>query len=917
MHHEGEEAEGLLSAWTSLWHPALLATTGSAPTWHRGDSPPGDPSQMLIVVPGVSENELPTGFAQRARDEGACVIQGNLPRDEILRQALEPIAALAAGIDAELVADFLALGYGYLQIELLTRQMRYSTNLDELHFYNQAVAGAKAAAAGEVDAAREQLTACFDLLAQERDHYYAVDAYVLDLTLIATTTLGPALAAELGAEVPSNLLLTGSLVEQMAAEFPESFAAVQRGLEEGYVGLIGGDQSEERAPMHSCETVLRKLQLGLSTFHQQLGHQPRVYGRRRYGLTVLHPQLLNRLGYLGALHAVLSDGRYPEGSQLKVRWEGPDHQAIDAISRVPLDAAQAATFLSLASKLGETMDMDHVATICLAHWPGRVCTWYHDLRRVARHGALLGKFVTVDEYFRDTDYPGQTEHFKADQYRSPYLRQSIANGESNPLSTSVRYWRQRSRVTALEALQAMLAAIGQRTLAGAAALVREVDAAADAASQDEVIDSRIDQALAESAQQFAEQVPRADAGGAVGFMVLNPSINVRRAVLDLPQLKALPTPAKPVYAAAADGEHKYVVVDVPPMGFVWVEPSQTTRPSRRTPPVLADEHRLFNEYFELNVNPTTGALQSLYEYEKRGNRLSQQLAVRGARDQQAGSQSGGPYSVMAADKVRVTAASTVMGEITASGRLLDRRGKTLATFEQVYRAWRGRRVLELEIQLDPLVELNDEPWRSYICSRWAWASESAILWRAVNQLRERAEAKQFEAPNYIEIDDAGRRTTLLTGGLPYHRRANLRMLDSLLIVKGEKARSFKLGIGIDVAYPLQESLAQLAPVPVVELNAPPPRGANSGWLFHVDSRNVTATAWEPVVEAEALVGVSVRLLETAGRPARATLQTCHPIIAAERCDFQGQGLGACQVEDGVMSIELGANEWIQAVLRWA
>jgi hypothetical protein len=37
-------------------------------------------------------------------------------------------------LDPELAADFLALGYCYLQIELLTRQMRYSSNLDEAYF---------------------------------------------------------------------------------------------------------------------------------------------------------------------------------------------------------------------------------------------------------------------------------------------------------------------------------------------------------------------------------------------------------------------------------------------------------------------------------------------------------------------------------------------------------------------------------------------------------------------------------------------------------------------------------------------------------------------------------------------------------------------------------------------------------------
>ena len=96
MHHEGEDADGLLAAWTALWHPALLATTGSAPTWHRGDNPPQDLSNMLILAPGVSQNEIPTGFPERAAEEGARVILGNLSREEILRQALEPLADLAA-----------------------------------------------------------------------------------------------------------------------------------------------------------------------------------------------------------------------------------------------------------------------------------------------------------------------------------------------------------------------------------------------------------------------------------------------------------------------------------------------------------------------------------------------------------------------------------------------------------------------------------------------------------------------------------------------------------------------------------------------------------------------------------------------------------------------------------------------------
>ncbi len=791
LHHEEEEADGLLSAWTALWHPALLATTGSAPTWQRGDNPPTQLSNMLILAPGVSQKELPTGFPQRATQEGAFLIEGNLPRDEILRQALQPLADLAQRIDADLVADFLALGYCYLQVELLTRQMRYSTHLDELHFFKLVVAGAQAAAAGDVPAARDQLTACFDLLAQERDHYYAVDAYLLDLTLLAPSTLGPTLLQQLAPGVPVNLILNGELITAMRRDAPDSLAAIKRGLQEGSVGLVGGELAEQCSPLHSCETVLNRLRKGLELFQQQLGQRPKVYGRRRYGVSVLYPQLLGRLGYVGALHTALGEGQYPEGSQLKIRWEGPDHCAIDAISRPPLDAARSATFLSLASKLGETMDVDHVATICVAHWPGRVCTWYHDLRRIARYGNMLGKFVTVDDYFRDTDYPGQTEQFKADQYRSPYLQQAVTRQAMDPISTSVRYWRRRCLLAAQQAQDMLLTAVTKRHIDTTSALIDEVDACADGAALDD-LDQRIEESQRQATQQFAEFVPRGTGPTETGYLVVNPASHVRRAALDLPELPSLPAVSSPIYAVDKQATHKHVVVDVPPMGFAWITGATPPQPVPRASRPLAEEGRLLNEFLEVHVNPTTGAMQGLFEYEKRGNRLSMQLALR-TPSRGANTKRPAIYSVMAADRVAVTAASTVLGEITVEGRLLNRSGEKQATYRQQFRVCRGSRVLQLSIELDPLMQLRGDPWNSYYCCRFAWANESAILWRSVNQLRERAEAKRLEAPNYIDIDDDGRHTTLLTGGLPFHRRTDARMLDSLLIVAGERARTFEHG----------------------------------------------------------------------------------------------------------------------------
>src|SRR5580704_13932311 len=74
FHHEGSDADGLLAACSGLWHPALLAETGKAPTWQRVDSPPTDVAGWLIVVPEVAAGQLPVGYLTQAREAGGTVV---------------------------------------------------------------------------------------------------------------------------------------------------------------------------------------------------------------------------------------------------------------------------------------------------------------------------------------------------------------------------------------------------------------------------------------------------------------------------------------------------------------------------------------------------------------------------------------------------------------------------------------------------------------------------------------------------------------------------------------------------------------------------------------------------------------------------------------------------------------------------
>jgi len=957
-HHEGDDAAGLLAAWTALWHPALIANAGKMPSWHRADAPPENVTNRLIVVPDISQPQLPTGFLQRAELEAACLIHTELDRERIIEIALARLETAISSTVESWAADFLALGYCFLQVELLTRKLRYSSNLDEIHFQNQVVAAAVAVMEGQADEARSRVAASFDILAMERDHFYPGEAYLLDVTMLAPTMLGERLQDQLGKLAACNLLLSGEMLERIVRDEPETLELLRSALREERAGLIGGEYGERRSTLLSCETLLTQLRLGLAQYQEILGRCPNVYGRQRFGLTPLLPQILTKLGFDAALHASFEEGVVPEGSQGKVRWEGCDGTPLTAIARLPLDAAKPQTFLNLGVKLGESMDMDHIATVCLGHWPGTPSPWYEDLRRISGYCSALGKFVTMEQYFRTTDYPVHQDRFGYDQYRSPYLKQAVAGKQPDPISTVVRYWHRRAAAEAAQSLETLAAlAMGKEVsipedktdamLREPLDLLTNTDLGDERAEAAE-LDDAVVVALQWSLQRFAEALPRAEATAERGYLIANPHSFVRRVGLEVPALDGLPAESRPVYSASAAGAQRrppngrtevdtpeihaldgpaaagammQLVVDVPPMGFAWVTPGPPSDNAKKTSANLADDCVLQNEFFEARIDPATGGLRAIHEYNARRNRLSQRLAFRfgepqGTRRGNEHAEVERPYAAMVAEGIETTIATGTLGEIVARGKLLDPKGRRLAEYRQTYRLWRGSRVLLLDVELQPEQSCTDDPWNCYYGIRFAWANEAAELYRSANMTRQAVKGKRFEAPLYVEIDDAGSRTAILTGGLPFHRRYGLRMLDTLAVVSGERCRRFRLGIGVEVKSSLHEALHLITPPPALAQRAPPPRPTSSGWLFHVDARNVAATHWEPIIEAGRAVGVRARLLETQGRQAKVGWQCFRPVKTARKINFQGGTLSECQVDGGTIQLQLTAHEWAEVEARW-
>jgi alpha-mannosidase len=713
--------------------------------------------------------------------------------------------------------------------------------------------------------------------------------------------------------------------------------------------------------------MVRQFQLAQVAFQELLDCQPEIFVRRRFGLTTSTPGLLKQAGFTGAIHATLDDGQFPQSPNTVMRWTGNDEASLLALGIPPLDASDAGALLRLGLGIGEQIDSSHTATVVFAHWPGRVCDSFNDLLRIAKWAPLLGEFTRLNEYFDSAYDPGFPEDFTADQYRDPFLQQAVAAQAKNPISRFVDYWRCHYQLAGCTAMLAQCVSAGDvaRVPPGggqpaAASKLREdlwsrvselskrLDAVVDAANA-EVWDA-INDEISRLENSVANQIATA-VGTGYFFNPTNHKQRIRHSTPSNGDLQIKDT-GPIVFADTGAGQTDWVI-EVPGMGFASIEaqagnPKQPD-PFRRDPPVLQD-HVLRNEFFELHIDEQTGGIRSLQVYGGRNNLLSQQLAARlpqreqneHSPDADSGGDAGksnesrGPrltktrYTTMVADEIETVASCRIHGSIISKGRLLDG-DQTVARFTQTVSLSRGIPIAEVEIAIEPLIEMSDSI-NHYFCNRMAWKDESSSVVSNDLENEQAVISDWFLGTHYININQDDHAVTMLTGGLPFHRRVSRRMIDSLLIVGQEQRRTFRLGLGVDVRYPLMTATQWMSPAVWVAAGANPAepsveRNDPQGWFFHFDCRNVMATWWEPIFaegrfaegkESE-IVGVQIRMRETLGRPGRLTLRCPHPIATAERRSLAGESLQTVPVDESNAEhaiVDFAAWEYFQIAIRW-
>ena len=454
---EEPEADELLAAWTAAWDPRLIAAVGRMPGWASAEVPPHDGLPLLGIVPPACDERISASLESTCQ-AGSVWVRRQRDRPAIVAAALEAIAGDPT--QSRWADDFHALGLAWLLTELLSRRMRSGSALSGTDLETTVVAAARAAIAGENDEARRLLAEAFATLEAARGHYYPVDVWLLDLVLLAETTLGPRLAAELAAPTPLTIVATGRLIERLAGTDPPLLARLREAIEAGRVAAAGGRDDDAPLDALTPESILDSFLRGRRTWQECLGTAPQCFARVGGGTSPLLPQILSQLGYAGTVWNLFDGTPLPDPGSSRIRWEGGGG-SVEAVAKPPLDARSATTILRLPDRLGDAMDHDHTAVLTFAHHAGTASIWFEDLRRIATWTGAFGRFVLPEEFFRRTAGAGSAVSLEPDSYPPSLPPPGASTPDAvDPVAARTELGRQEARQVL--AARAALAALWPR-----------------------------------------------------------------------------------------------------------------------------------------------------------------------------------------------------------------------------------------------------------------------------------------------------------------------------------------------------------------------------------------------------------------------------------------------------------------------
>jgi alpha-mannosidase len=773
--------------------------------------------------------------------------------------------------------------------------------------------GADASSSQSTDAWLDHLRVAAQKLLAAREVLYPVAIHWLDLCVLSEGDFDKPLPAAIELGVPTNLVASASVLEKLSRHAPEKFAIVKALVERETVEVCGGDFLERDDALLPYDSQLWNLREGLTSTKRLTGQDVRVYARRRFGFHPRTVQLLASHGVTKLLFILFDDvAGIPSFHTPTIAFTAPDGKQIDAFVRPPKPGGKIETYFNLGNTWFKTTREDHSATVCIAHDAGSELPWHRDLVALSRLAPVLGTWTTFSQYLSQVS-PGEYPVTPvADDFHHDALSERTAAKASDPVSGFVRHWRTRRRIDSCWTYAALHRALcGESDSLHVADHLESIERVFETQPTLGVEPGGLTEIETQVTQALAERLQSRSADNQPGVMLLNPCGFPRRYVLELEGATAPISIEGVVKACQFEKGVNRVVVEAPALGFAWIPRSGPPG----TPPMphrlrMADAKSLTirNEFFEAEVDSQTGGLKGIRDLKTLINRIGQKLVFN-------------PGSRPVARKVEVTSSGPALGEIIAEGVLLGEQDQELATFTQRFRAWLGRPLLEMRIELTPKQPPAGYPWHAYFAARFAWRDERAHLFRGLGGCSFLTTHPRPQSPEFLDLRMGRAATAIFPNGLPFHQKQDGRMVDVILVPEGETATTFDLGIALDRDQPMLTAWGLASPLAVVPTTKGPPHVGASGWLFHLDLPSLILTRLLPgtrerIAGPERRDAIVAQLLECSGFPAHAELRCVRNPKRAVALTGQGDFSMDCYVREDAVTIDVAAHDWAQVQIEF-
>ncbi|HTK76138.1 MAG TPA: hypothetical protein VL371_12825 [Gemmataceae bacterium] len=889
-----DETAAWLHAWSALWHPAAITGAVGPPRVASPYDHEQPTAGHLYAVPESPPLYLSDDWDERVRQVGAAAFRSGWDRASTLanlKEALGQLGGDVAALDRDPAEwrPYFGLGLGYITVETLFDAMEHEHLLDKDAFWADLQSGSLQEAAMKLLHAREVV--------------YPVVIHLLDFALPGKPD--DPLPAAPGRRSPLNLIASAELLAVMPAErLDELRSAAGETIpdtDDPRLEVCGGYLLDRADALLPIESQLWNLRRGLARTRELVGAGVEVFARRTTASHPGTPRLLQHVGLSKALALAFDGARLPDHKAAVIQWPSADGRQVEAFARAPLPADEPETYFHLAHRLHQTIMNDSAAVLALLHRDRAAPDWYDDWLAVTELAPALGTWTTARRYFRDSSVGEYAPAATADEFSLDDLEPRVETAKASqaggaPVSGFPRHLRRRRRLDSARTIAALHRALGGPFDAESHAELNRIEERIE--REQEVTAEELVKAEQAAAAPLAERLLSRAGTDRRGLLLLNPCAFARRAAIEREGFAAVSPVGGPVRATQLDGETARLVIDLPALGFAWVPTDGgnvgATTPARRAIR-LADERGVRNEFFDAEVDPVTGGLRALRDPRDRGNRIGQQLVWQ-------------PGSTMKAQSVRVTTTGPALGEVVSEGAIVDEQEAVLATFRQRFRAWLGRPLLELRIEIFPEKPPQGYPWHAYYGARFAWRDERATIVRGVCGAAEVTTHSRPVTPDFLELREGTQRTLLLPGGLPFHQRQGTRMLDVILIPEGESAHTFDLALGLDRDQPMQTAWGLCSPVVAIPVEKGPPQVGPSGWLFHLDVPNLLLTSLRAVPDAAA---VTATLLECAGFAGSAELRCPRDPTSAAILDAAGERFQTLYTQGDAVQLDCAAHDLLE------